>query len=113
MSVCESVDLPEPLGPITACTSPLLMASVTPLRISLPSTLARSSRTVKSATSLITSLDFICAVVRRLTHPCGPGHRRTQQPLVHLLLVYAWQPRAGSDVLDGAGTVADHKHAGS
>src|ERR1700736_2515351 len=50
MRVWDRVDLPEPLGPITACTSPLLIASVTPLRISLPSTLALRSRISKSAT---------------------------------------------------------------
>src|SRR5438445_8416883 len=96
---------------MTACTSPLLMASVTPLRISLPSTLARRSLISKSANSLLPFLDFICAVVRRFTHPRGPGHRRTQQPLVHLLLVHAWQPRAGGDVLDGAVAVADREPA--
>ncbi len=37
--VFESVDLPEPLGPITAWTSPLLMPTVRPFRISRLSTL--------------------------------------------------------------------------
>src|SRR5712692_7993890 len=49
MSVCESVLLPDPLGPITACTSPLLTESETPLRISRPSTLTRRSLISKSA----------------------------------------------------------------
>ena len=29
------MDLPDPLGPMIACVSPLLIVSVTPLRISL------------------------------------------------------------------------------
>src|SRR2546423_4052168 len=48
MRVCESVLLPDPLGPITACTSPLLTESDTPLRISRPSTLTRRSLISKS-----------------------------------------------------------------
>src|SRR6266478_9771440 len=97
---------------ITACTSPLLIASVTPLRISLPSTLARKSRISKSAANPLTPfLDFICAVVRRLAHPGGPGHRRTQEPLIHLLLVHTRQPCAGGDILDGAVAVADREPA--
>src|SRR5260370_29497212 len=107
MSVWERVDVPEPLGPMTACTSPLLMASVTPLRISLPSTLALRSRISKSANFPSAFLDFISAVARRLGHPRRPLHRRPQQPLVHLLLVHAREPRAGRDVLDGAVAVAD------
>src|ERR1700704_3741474 len=111
MRVWERVDLPEPLGPMTACTSPLLMLSVTPLRISLPSTLARRSRISKSANSLLALLDFISAVACRLAHPCGSGHRRPQQALVHLLLVQAWEAGAGGHVLDGAVAVADREPA--
>src|SRR5712692_10455433 len=111
--VWERVDLPEPLGPMTACTSPLLMVSVKPLRISLPSTLARRSRISKSANSLLALLDFICAVGGRLAHPRGPGHRRPQQPLVHLLFVHAVQAGAGGNVLDGAVAVADREPAPS
>src|SRR5712692_5178071 len=33
-----SVDLPEPFGPMMACTSPLLTLRLMPFRISLPST---------------------------------------------------------------------------
>src|SRR5437764_7918850 len=49
MRVCESVRLPEPLGPIAACAAPLLTESDTPLRISRPSTLTRRSLISKSA----------------------------------------------------------------
>ena len=37
-STDASVDLPEPLGPMMACTSPALTSRSIPLRISLPST---------------------------------------------------------------------------
>src|SRR3984893_3775922 len=53
MRVCDSVLLPEPFGPITACTSPLLTESDTPLRISRPSTLTRRSLIWKSAIPLV------------------------------------------------------------
>src|SRR5256714_2779357 len=53
MRVCESVLLPDPLGPITACTSPLLTESDTPLRISRPSTLTRRSLISKSAITFV------------------------------------------------------------
>src|SRR5207248_6464556 len=52
ISVCDSVDLPDPFGPITAWTSPLSIASETPFRICRPSTLARRSLISKSANSL-------------------------------------------------------------
>src|SRR6185503_18399432 len=37
-STFASVDLPDPFGPIMACTSPLLTVRLMPFRISLPST---------------------------------------------------------------------------
>src|SRR6202165_1875488 len=92
---------------MTACTSPLLMESVTPLRISLPSTLARRSRISKSANFPSTLLDFVRAVAGRFAHPRGSRHRRPQQPFVHLLLVHARQAGASRDVLDGAVAVTD------
>src|SRR5260370_20821861 len=51
--MCESVFLAEPLGPITACTTPLLTESDTPLRISRPSTLTRRSLISKSAIAFV------------------------------------------------------------
>src|SRR5882757_4317132 len=42
MSTCERVDLPEPLGPMSACTSPERTSRSTPRRISRPSTDARN-----------------------------------------------------------------------
>src|SRR5260221_6569039 len=92
---------------MTACTSPLLIARVTPLRISLPSTLARRSRISKSANSSSALLDFICAVAGRFGHPCGTCHLRPEEPLVHLLLVDARKPGASGDVLDRAVAVTD------
>src|SRR5687768_8248921 len=44
--MCESVDLPEPFGPMIACTSPLFTVSESPWRISRSST-----RTFRSFTS--------------------------------------------------------------
>src|SRR5260370_40722450 len=85
------------------------MASVTPFRISLPSTLARRSRISKSANFPSALLDFICAVGRLLAHPRRPVDGGPQQPLVHLLFVHAGQPGAGGDVLDGAVAVADRE----
>src|SRR5579859_766676 len=110
-SAYESVDLPDPFGPITACTSPLLMARVTPLRISLPSTLARRSRISKSANLVLPLLDFIGAVRGRLAQPRGSLDRSAQKALVHVPLVLARQGRAAGHVLDGAVAVADGQPA--
>src|ERR1700758_31658 len=96
---------------MTAWTSPLLMASVTPLRISLPSTLARRSRISKSANLLAPCLDFISAVRCRLADPARSLHRRAQQSRVHLLLVLAGQRAAHRDVLARAVAVADRQPA--
>src|SRR5487761_293270 len=85
------------------------MASVTPLRICLPSTLALRSLISKSANSPSAFLDFICAIARRIGHPRRPGDPGTEEPLIHLLLVQARQPGAGGDVLDGAVAVADRE----
>src|ERR1700738_294690 len=82
------------------------MASVTPLGISLPSTLPLRSLISKSANSPSAFLHFIGAIVRRFGHPGRPGDRGTQEPLVHLLLVHAGQAGAGGDVLDGAVAMA-------
>src|SRR5579859_1926691 len=102
----ESVDLPDPFGPITACTSPLLMDRVTPLRIGLPSTLACRSRISKSANFVIALLHLISAVGRGLSQPRRPLHRRAKQALVHLLLVLARERGPSGHVLDGAVAVA-------
>src|SRR6266853_3448057 len=111
ISAYDSVDLPDPFGPMTACTSPLLMARVTPLRISLPSTLARRSRISKSANSIAPFLHLICAIRRGLAHPRRALHRSSQQALVHLLFVLARQRRPHRDVLDGAVAVLDREPA--
>src|ERR1051325_8227673 len=49
MSVFANVLLPEPLGPMSACVSPLESSSESPLRISLPSTLTWRFVTIRSA----------------------------------------------------------------
>src|SRR2546428_2387988 len=94
---------------MTAWTSPLEMASDTPLRIWRPSTLARRSLISKSANFVSALLRDVCAVVRRFSHPCGARHLSTEQSLVHLLLVEARKARAGGHVLDRAVAVADRE----
>src|SRR5437660_10195731 len=54
-STFASVDLPEPFGPMMACTSPLVTLRSMPFRISLPSTDAYRSRISNKAFSLINS----------------------------------------------------------
>src|SRR5579872_6082399 len=51
MITWASVDLPEPLGPITAWTWPLSTERSTPRRISWPPTAARNPETTSSLTS--------------------------------------------------------------
>src|SRR5260370_17515780 len=48
MTVSASVLLPEPFGPMIACTSPLRTTRSIPLRISLPSTVTCRSLTTSS-----------------------------------------------------------------
>src|SRR6478735_9048588 len=55
MITWDRVDLPEPLGPMTACTSPERTTRSIPWRISLPSTPARRP--------WITSSDIGCSIV--------------------------------------------------
>src|SRR5438067_7722088 len=50
MITWASVDLPDPLGPITACTWPLSTSRSTPRRISWPPTAARRPETTSSLT---------------------------------------------------------------
>src|SRR5256885_1838591 len=87
------------------------MASVTPLRISLPSTLARRSRISKSANLLAPFLHLICAVRRVLSHPRRALHRSAQQALVHLLFVLARQRGPRRHVLDRTVAVPDREAA--
>src|SRR2546428_742094 len=111
MSVCESVDLPEPFGPITACTSPLEMLSETPFRICRPSTLARRSLISKSANLLFVLLHDVGAVVGSLSHPRRASHIRAEKPFVHVLLVDARQAGAGGTVGEGAVAGAEGERA--
>src|SRR6266487_953075 len=53
-STCASVLLPEPFGPMSACTSPSRIVRSTPFRISLPATATRSPFT-SSTTLLLTN----------------------------------------------------------
>src|SRR4030081_2370597 len=94
MRVFDSVDLPEPLGPITAWTSPLLMPSVIPFRISRLSTLTCRAVISRSAMNLpffqlLAGPDDVGAVGVRVRQPGGPLDGGPQQPLVHRLLAVA------------------------
>src|SRR4029077_3492271 len=60
MIASESVLLPEPFGPMIACTEPLSTTRSMPLRIVLPSTLTMRS--------LISRLDIHTLARRRLRH---------------------------------------------
>src|SRR5256885_16917013 len=51
---CESVDLPEPFGPMIACTSPLFTVSESPWRISRSST--RTCRFLTSSNGILSFL---------------------------------------------------------
>src|SRR5579884_3620738 len=104
MRAQESVLLPDPLGPITACTSPLSRASETPFRISRPSTLTCRLRILKSAKVLPLSRDLVGAARIPRREPGGAGHGSAQEPLVDVLLVPAGV--AGADRLLLDGTVA-------
>src|SRR5205809_8087888 len=101
MSVCDSVDLPEPFGPITACTSPLEMPRETPFRICRPSALARRSLIAKSAVSLLVLLHHISAVIGGFGHPRCARHLGDVEAVVDLLFVDVGQAGAGGCVMDG------------
>src|SRR5262245_37749063 len=65
---CDSVDLPEPFGPMIACTSPLITVSDSPWRISRSST-----RTCKFLTSSNAVIFFPSGLQR-------PQNGRQHQP---------------------------------
>ena len=60
-SVADSVLLPEPFGPMMACTSPGLISRSNPLRISLPSTL----------TFKFLMLNMLCPQIAPTALKCG------------------------------------------
>src|SRR4051812_103616 len=122
MITWESVDLPEPLGPMTATTSPPRTVRSIPRRISLPSTPARRPSITRS---LIDAHHHLAVDDRRLEHRLGPGgrkgvgravlerERRAVLPALDLLGVredLALRQRdvlVGADVADGVHVVVD------
>src|SRR5436189_2351895 len=102
MRVLESVLLPDPLGPMTACTSPRLRPSDTPRRISRPSTATCRSSISNSANVLPLSGDVVRAAGVAGAQPGRPGHDGPQQSSIDVLLVAAGMAGASRDVLDGA-----------
>src|ERR1051325_8943367 len=75
MSVFANVLLPEPLGPMSACVSPLESSSESPLRISLPSTLTWRFVTIRSRSE---------RVRQRALAGAGGAHERVRLPLGEL-----------------------------
>src|SRR5215470_5083420 len=74
-STCASVDLPEPFGPMRACTLPRLTESSSPLRIFLPST--STCRFFTSSRCIRSYLD------PRPEEPPKAASRKTRAPGVH------------------------------
>src|SRR5215469_2519463 len=124
MSVFDSVLLPEPFGPMTACTSPRLSPSETPRRISRPSTETCRSLIAKSANflphqvlsssppggggvGLGCGVDVIRAARVAGSQPARPHDGGSQQPPVEILLVAAGMAPARRHVLDRAVAVPE------
>src|ERR687897_1044653 len=63
MSTWASVDLPDPLGPMTACTSPERTVRSMPRRISLPDTPARSPEISSTWPTLVDVAALIVALL--------------------------------------------------
>src|SRR5215472_9196403 len=107
MSVLDRVLLPDPFGPMTACTSPRLRPSETPRSISRPSTETCRSLISKSANVFPLSAGDVIGAAR----VAGPEPARTddwgpEEPPVEVLLLPAGVAAAGGDVLDGAVAVS-------
>src|SRR5215469_8828825 len=112
MRVLESVLLPDPLGPMTVCTSPRLKPSETPRRISRPSTETCRSLISKSANVFPLSVGDVVGAARiAVAEPARPDDRRPEQPPVQVLLLPAGIPAAGGDVLDGTVAVSELESA--
>src|SRR2546421_8842970 len=85
MSTLASVDLPDPLGPISAWISPWRTVRSIPFRISLPSTLACRSWISSVAASWIVAASATVhldqdVVVLHLHRVYPHGHRRREGP---------------------------------
>src|SRR3954466_16178450 len=83
---CDSVDLPEPFGPMIACTSPGFTVSVSPWRISRSST--RTFRSFTSSRDIVFRSLFLVlrSAVRRVSKDVadnlssGPSRRPLTRP---------------------------------
>src|SRR5215470_10792849 len=103
MRVLDSVLFPDPLGPMTACTSPRLRPSETPRRISRPSTATCRSLISKSANLLpLSGGDVIRAARVAVAEPARADDCGSEEPPVQVLLVPAGVAAASGDVLDRA-----------
>src|SRR3954471_6620074 len=98
MRTCDSVDFPDPLGPITACTSPERTTRSMPFRMSRP---PRPARNPSIRSSLIVARDLHDHVAvdhvdrvhgyrlrggQRLRRTVDKGERAAVLPALDLLL---------------------------
>src|SRR6187431_2623853 len=97
MIALPSVLLPEPFGPMSACTSPRLITRFTPRRIGLPST--ETWRFEIFSVSVITSLQLTAS------WPRSAGWRRSRSLTGNLLVVE--QRRLVSGGIDPTTVVRD------
>src|ERR1700730_965681 len=96
MIECDSVDFPDPFGPISACTSPERTSRSTPQRISCPSTDACRSRISSTREPVV-----LTATSAPAPEGCA---RRSSAPSAHS----SWQLEdhvvaLDTDVVDGDG----------
>src|SRR4051812_31572671 len=80
MSTCESVDLPEPFGPMSACTSPERTSRSTPRRISCPATVACRFVILSTLIGRLPTIREVASLEvverRQVTQPWGWGRSR-------------------------------------
>src|SRR3989338_4289427 len=100
----DKVLLPEPLGPMSAWTSPALTVRVRPLRISLPSTDTCRFSTSKSGVLMYDS--FVVFQGKKL-----PGANPLGQPIRHRVLApqQAGQRRLVQEALNVRGESGPHR----
>src|SRR3954454_4531170 len=115
MIVEASVDLPEPLGPMSAWISPLLTSRSTPLRISRSSTRTCRLRISRSAKGNLSGDEFGKRGVLQRAHDRA-AHARPQQlgraavVGVGLARAHDGPVRVGGDALDGGDRALQRLH---
>src|SRR4029079_11669016 len=102
---CASVDLPEPFGPMIACTSPGLTLSDRPWRISRSST-----RTFKSFTSSNAVILFPCGLQRPNKHRNKEPDEEAQGPAASSQFSELGYLTPSRQAADQSGKRADDRH---